>query len=292
MLNIQVGSSTCGQNDKVYTIAEIGINHNGSLENALRLIDHAVDAGYNAVKFQKRTVDIVYTAEDLSKPRESVFGKTNGDLKYGLEFDESQYKTISDYCKSKNIDWFASPWDVPSVDFLERANVIAHKVASACLTDASLLKAIGTTGKPVFLSTGMSTLDQIGRAIKTIGHNKIILLHCVSTYPAKNADLNLSVIDTLRKTFNLNIGYSGHEVGVLPSVIAVAKYGACVVERHITLDRSMWGSDQSASLELSGSRKLISYINECRDLDGSPEKRILDIEVENMRKLRRVDDFK
>jgi N-acetylneuraminate synthase len=292
MLNIQVGSATCGQNEKVYTIAEIGINHNGSLENALRLIDHAVDAGYNAVKFQKRTVDIVYTAEDLGKPRESVFGKTNGDLKYGLEFDESQYKVISDYCKSNDIDWFASPWDVPSVDFLERANVIAHKVASACLTDAALLKAIGSTEKPVFLSTGMSTLNQIGRAIETIGHDKIILLHCVSTYPAKNADLNLAVIETLRNTFNLNVGYSGHEVGVLPSVIAVAKYGACVVERHITLDRSMWGSDQSASLELSGSRKLISYINECSDLDGNPEKRILDIEVENLRKLRRVDDFK
>lgn len=292
MKNFQVGSYTCGQGEKVYAIAEIGINHNGSVENALRLIDHAVDAGYTAVKFQKRTVDIVYSSEDLQKPRESVFGKTNGDLKYGLEFGKAEYKVISDYCKTNKIEWFASPWDVPSVEFLESEDVIAHKVASACLTDASLLKAIGSTGKPVFLSTGMSTLSQIDHAINTIGHDKIALLHCVSTYPAKNTDLNLAVINTLRETFKLNVGYSGHEVGVLPSIIAVAKYGACVVERHITLDRSMWGSDQSASLELSGSRKLISYIDECNDVVGSPEKIILEIEKENMRKLRRVDDFK
>jgi N-acetylneuraminate synthase len=292
MKSIQVGQNRCGDSEKVYTIAEIGINHNGSLENALKLIDHAIEAGYTAVKFQKRTVDVVYSESELNKPRESVFGQTNGDLKYGLEFSATEYNEISNYCKSKNIAWFASPWDEESVGFLESFEVIAHKVASACLTDKSLLSEIGKTEKPVFLSTGMSTLSQIEKAIKAIGHEKIILLHCVSAYPVKNEDLNLAVIETLRKTFNLNVGYSGHEVGVLPSIIAVAKFGACVIERHITLDRAMWGSDQSASLEISGSRKLISYINESFEVVGNSDKVILDIEIENMRKLRRVDDFK
>ena len=288
---VKIGNKFCGQNTKPYTIAEIGINHNGSLETAFKLIDLAVDAGFDAVKFQKRDLSIVYSADELLKPRENFYGATNGDLKRGLEFDLSDYEAIQNYCEKNSIDWFASPWDLNSLAFLERFNVVAHKVASACLTDSNLLKSMGKTGKPIILSTGMSSLDQVRQAVKLIGHDQIVILHCVSTYPAKNSDLNLSVIDTLKSEFNLPVGYSGHEVGVLPSVLAVSTYGATMIERHITLDRSMWGSDQSASLESTGAKKLISYINESYEVVGSPEKKIYDFEIGNLEKLRRVRDF-
>ena len=291
MNSVRIGNKFCGANAKPYTIAEIGINHNGSLETAFKLIDLAVDAGFDAVKFQKRDVSVVYTPEELLKPRENFYGATNGDLKRGLEFDYSDYEEIQNYCNTKSIDWFASPWDLNSLTFLEKFNVVAHKVASACLTDANLLKAMGKTGKPIILSTGMSTLHQVRQAIELIGHDQIVILHCVSTYPAKNSDLNLSVINTLKTEFSLPVGYSGHEVGVLPSVLAVSTYGAKMIERHITLDRSMWGSDQSASLESTGAKKLISYINESYEVIGSPEKKIYDFEIGNLEKLRRVKDF-
>ncbi len=288
---VKIGNKFCGANTKPYTIAEIGINHNGSLETAFKLIDLAVDAGFDAVKFQKRDLSIVYTPEELLKPRENFYGATNGDLKRGLEFDYSDYEKIQNYCDTKSIDWFASPWDLNSLAFLEKFNVVAHKVASACLTDANLLKAMGKTGKPIILSTGMSSLNQVRQAVELIGHDQIVILHCVSTYPAKNSDLNLSVINTLKTEFSLPVGYSGHEVGVLPSVLAVSTYGARMIERHITLDRSMWGSDQSASLESTGAKKLISYINESYEVIGSPEKKIYDFEIGNLEKLRRVKDF-
>lgn len=289
-MTVNVGNKSIGDGEHTYLIAEIGINHNGNLENAYRLIENAKVAGFDAVKFQKRTIEVVYTKEELEQPRENFFGKTNGDLKRGLEFNKEDYSKIDKFCNSLGIDWFASPWDEASVDFLENFGVVAHKIASASLTDKSLLKKIRGTNKPVFLSTGMSSMDQIEKAATSLDINNLILLHAVSSYPVKDSDLNLSVINTLRKAFpNIPIGYSGHEVGVLPSVIAVAKFGAVCVERHITLDRSMWGSDQSASLELPGMVKMVRDIREIPKLIGNGEKMIQEIEIGPMNKLRRVN---
>ena len=276
----------------VYLIAEIGINHNGDLDTAKKLIDEAVIAGFDAVKFQKRNVAIVYTQDDLDRPRDSIYGTTNGQLKYGLEFGAAEYSEIDNYCRNKGIDWFASAWDVTSVDFLENFGVIAHKVASACNSDRKLLERLSETGKPIFLSTGMSELNLIKKAVQILDNSKLVLMHTVSTYPARNNELNLNWINLLRREFpNIPIGYSGHEVGILPSVIAVSKYEACCVERHITLDRSAWGTDQSASLEPIGMRKLVRDIREIPFLHGTQEKIILDSEVEISRKLRRVNDI-
>ncbi len=289
-MTVKVGRKSIGDGENTYLIAEIGINHNGSLDNACRLIENAKVAGFDAVKFQKRTVDVVYTKEELEQPRENFYGKTNGDLKRGLEFSHDAYSKIDKFCRDLGIDWFASPWDEASVDFLEDFGVVAHKIASASLTDKSLLEKISKTKKPVFLSTGMSTLDQINKAVDILDKSNLILLHAVSSYPVKDSDLNLSAINTLRSKFNgIPIGYSGHEVGVLPSVIAVAKFGAVCVERHITLDRAMWGSDQSASLELPGMVKMVRDIREIPKLIGTGEKEIQDIEVGPMNKLRRVN---
>jgi len=276
----------------VYLIAEIGINHNGDLDTAKKLIDEAVIAGFDAVKFQKRNIAIVYSQDDLDRPRESIYGTTNGQLKYGLEFGAAEYSEIDNYCRNKGIDWFASAWDITSVDFLENFGVVAHKVASACNSDRKLLERLSETGKPIFLSTGMSEMNLIKKAVQIFDSSKLVLMHTVSTYPARNDELNLNWINLLRKEFpNIPIGYSGHEVGILPSVIAVSKYEACCVERHITLDRSAWGTDQSASLEPNGMRKLVRDVREISFLHGTQEKIVLDSEVEISRKLRRVNDI-
>ena len=256
------------------------------------MIDNAKAAGFDAVKFQKRTLEVVYSQEELATPRESVFGKTNGDLKKGLEFSEDQYQEIDAHCRQVGIQWFASPWDEASVDFLENFQVVAHKIASASLTDRGLLERLATTGKPLFLSTGMSSIDQIEKAVSLLDNENLVLLHTVSTYPAVDSDLNLSAIETLRRRFpHIPIGYSGHEVGVLPSLIAVAKFGAVCVERHITLDRASWGSDQAASLELPGMVKLARDIREIPKLIGDGKKEILDKEIPIMKKLRRVNSL-
>ena len=292
MSSVKVGPIQVGDEYPTYLIAEIGINHNGSLENAIKLIDNAKAAGFDAVKFQKRTVDVVYSESELSTPRESVFGTTNGDLKRGLEFSRLQYEHIASHCQTIGIQWFASPWDEASVDFLEELNVVAHKVASASLTDKGLLLKIAKTGKPVFLSTGMSNLSQIAKAVELLDDKNLVLLHTVSTYPAVDSDLNLSAIETLRKSFpEIPIGYSGHEVGVLPSLIAVAKYGAVCIERHVTLDRASWGSDQAASLELPGMVKLARDIREIPKLVGTGTKDVIEKEIPIMKKLRRVDSI-
>lgn len=289
---VNIGSTRVGEGEPTYLIAEIGINHNGSLENAIKLIDNAKAAGFDAVKFQKRTVDVVYTEAELNTPRESVFGKTNGDLKRGLEFSLTQYESIAMHCQRVGIQWFASPWDEASVDFLEELEVVAHKVASASLTDKGLLQRLASTGKTILLSTGMSNLEQIARAVAILDHKKLILLHTVSTYPAVDSDLNLSALETLKNSFpEIPVGYSGHEVGVLPSLIAVAKYGAVCVERHVTLDRASWGSDQAASLELPGMVKLARDIREIPKLIGNGKKEILEKEIPIMKKLRRVDSI-
>lgn len=292
MPTVNIGSTRVGVGEPTYLIAEIGINHNGSLENAIKLIDNAKAAGFDAVKFQKRTVDVVYTEAELNTPRESVFGKTNGDLKRGLEFSRTQYESIAMHCQRVGIQWFASPWDEASVDFLEELDVVAHKVASASLTDKGLLERLASTGKPILLSTGMSNLEQIARAVAILDHKKLILLHTVSTYPAVDSDLNLSALETLKNSFpDIPVGYSGHEVGVLPSLIAVARYSAVCIERHVTLDRASWGSDQAASLELPGMVKLARDIREIPKLVGNGKKEIIEKEIPIMKKLRRVDSI-
>ena len=283
---VKIANKTIGKDNQCFVIAEIGINHNGSINNAKRLIDVACLHGCDAVKFQKRTVDVVYTKEELEMPRQSVFGSTNGDLKRGLEFGYDEYKQIDEYCKKKNILWFASEWDKGSVDFTEQFDVCAHKASSACLTDIELLKYMRSTGKPLFISTGMSTIDEIDRAIEAIGLDNTVLFHCTSTYPCENDEININVIPNLIRRYDCPIGYSGHEKGILPSALAVVA-GACAVERHITIDRTMWGSDQAASLEPEGLRKLVRDVRSVKYIMGDGIKRVYDSELPVKKKLRR-----
>lgn len=322
MNTILIGNSKVGTGEPCFVIAEIGINHNGSVEIAKQLIDLAVKTGCQAVKFQKRSIPVVYTAEELAKPRtfdrsfvdnvlercrrygydalpvesqarlaENPEATTNGDLKYALEFNEPEYREIDAYCREKGILWSASPWDLASVEFLEGFDIPFYKVASASLTDRELLRAIARTGKPVVLSTGMSTMEQVRIAVEIIGSVPVALLHCVSTYPAKDEDLNLQVITTLQEEFpDLPIGYSGHENGSTLAVCAVA-LGACIIERHITLDRTMPGSDQAASLEPFRLDLMASNIRRLERALGSAEKRVIPAEVAVQQKLRRVQDF-
>lgn len=274
-------------NGRCFVVSEIGINHNGSVDIAKKLIDAAKEAGADAVKFQKRTVEIVYSPEELDRPRESHFGNTNRDLKLGLEFGRREYDEIDRHCREKEILWFASPWDTESVKFLEQFGVPCYKVASACITDKELLKAINETKKPVIVSTGMSTRFQVDEVYDCI-EAPVAFLACTGAYPANIIDLNLERIHTLQKLYpRIPIGYSGHEVGIWSSLCAVAM-GACIVERHLTLDRAMWGSDQAASLEPMAFAKLVTEIRDFEKARGSGELRLLDCEVEVMKKLRRV----
>lgn len=283
---VKIGNKLIGDNEPIFIVAEIGINHNGDINIAKKLIDMAVFAGCDAVKFQKRTIELVYTQEELAKERENPFGPTNGDLKRGLEFGEKEYQEIDRYCRERGIIWFASPWDVKSVDFLEKFNVPCYKIASACLTDEELLSRVRATGKPVIMSTGMSTPEEIWRAVNILGTENLILLHCTSTYPSKLEELNLNAIPWFKKTFNCPIGYSGHETGIVEPVMAVLK-GACVVEKHISLDRAMWGSDHAASLEPNGLNRLIRDIRLIPTCLGDGEKRVYDSEIPIIQKLRK-----
>jgi len=284
---IKIGDKLIGDGHPCYLIGEIGINHNGNMEIAKSLITVAKNAGWNAVKFQKRTIDIVYTAEELAKPRENPFGPTNGDLKRGLEFGFEQYQKINEFCREMEIPWFASPWDEPSVDFLEKFPVPCYKIASASLTDDSLLRRVRATGKTILLSTGMSTYPEVDHAVDVLGKENLVLIHTCSCYPSNYNELNLRVIPELRKRYGLLVGYSGHETGI-PSSVAAAALGACVVERHITLDRSMWGSDQAASLEPSGITRLARDIRLVETSMGDGVKRVEEREIAVMKKLRRV----
>ena len=286
MTNVLIGNKKVGDGQLCFIIAEIGINHNGDIDIAKRLIDLAKLSGCDAIKFQKRTIDVVYSAEELAKPRENPFGETNGDLKYGLEFGLEEYKEFDKYCRDKNIMWFASCWDEGSVDFIDQFNVPCYKIASASLTDDELLKYTKAKGKPIIMSTGMSTLEQIDHAVEIIGKDNLIILHTTSTYPAFYEELNLSVIPALRKRYGVPVGYSGHESGIASSVAAVA-LGACVVERHITLDRAMWGSDQAASLGPSGVIKMINEIRLVETSMGDGVKRVIEREEPIIKKLRR-----
>jgi N-acetylneuraminate synthase len=284
---VKIANKIIGGGEQTFIVAEIGINHNGSLDTAKKLIDVALEAGCDAVKFQKRTIEVVYTPEELARPRESVFGNTNGDLKRGLEFGEKEYAEIDRYCKEKGILWFASPWDEVSADFLEKFDIPCYKIASASLTDDNLLRHVRSKGKPVILSTGMSAVEQIRHAVEVLGEEDLIILHCTSTYPGADEELNLKVIPWLKEQFSCPIGYSGHEVGVYSSLVA-AVLGACVVERHITLDRAMWGSDQAASLEPTGIRRLVRDIRRLPVWLGDGKKRVYDSELPILQKLRRV----
>ncbi len=290
MAEIKVGNTFIGDGHPCYVVAEIGINHNGDVDIAKRLIDVAASAGCNAVKFQKRTVEIVYSAEELARPRESPFGETNGDLKYGLEFGLEEYQEIDRYCKEKKITWFASCWDEASVDFIAQFDVPAYKVASASLTDDNLLRHTRAQGKPLLVSTGMSTLEQIDHAVDVMGKEDLVILHTTSTYPALYEELNLRVIPMLHQRYNIPIGYSGHETGLSTSIASVAM-GACMVERHITLDRSMWGSDQAASVEPQGVQRLVRDIRLVETAMGDGVKQVTEREVPVMKKLRRVDSM-
>lgn len=284
---VRIGNKIVGDGYPCFIIAEIGINHNGSVSLAKKMIDIAVTTGCDAVKFQKRTVDVVYTKEELAKERNSVFGKTNGDLKRGLEFGKEEYREIDNYCRQHGIMWFASCWDEQSVDFMEEFDVPCYKIASASLTDDSLLKHTKAKGKPVLLSTGMSTMEQIRHAVEILGEDDLIVYHCTSTYPSNADETNLRVIETFRKEFSCPIGYSGHERGVTPSVLAVA-LGANSVERHITTDRTNWGSDQAASLEMAGLYHLVRDVRQTPVLLGDGEKVVYPRELPIIDKLRRV----
>ncbi len=287
---VKIGNKLIGHDQPVFVIAEVGINHNGDLETCKKLIDVAVDAGCDTVKFQKRTIDVVYSKEALAKERESPFGTKNGDLKRGLEFGLDEYKEIDRYCKEKGIIWFASPWDVQSVDFLEKLDVPCYKIASACLTDKKMLQKIKEIGKPVILSTGMSSMEQINAAVDFLGEENLVILHCTSTYPTAEDEHDLNVITSFRKHFNCPIGYSGHEPGVHPTIMAAA-LGACVLERHITLDRAMYGSDQAASLEKRGLEIICKVVKKAPMYLGGYTKKVFDSEKPIIEKLRRVDDL-
>ena len=286
---IKFGNRMMGDGHPAYIIAEIGINHNGDLEIAKKIIDAAVHAGADAVKFQKRTPEVSTPLEQQKVMRETPWGYiTYLDYRYKVEFNEEQYREIDRYCKEKGIDWMVSVWDEPAVDFMEKFDTPAYKVPSASLTDHNLLKYVRKTGKPVIISTGMSTMEQIHKGVNAVGEDNLLIMHCTSTYPCEPEELNLRMIETLRKEFPKNpIGYSGHEVGLVPSAVAVA-LGACSVERHMTLDRAMWGSDQAASVEPGGFERLVKYIRVTEAGLGDGVKKVYDSEKGSMKKLRRV----
>jgi N-acetylneuraminate synthase len=272
---------------QLFFIAEIGINHNGDVRIARKLIEQAKAAGCDAVKFQKRTIDVVYTADTLDQPRESPWGGTQRAQKEGLEFGEEEYDEIDRHCRQLEIQWSASAWDVPSQEFLAQYNCPFNKVASAMTTHEEFITKVAAEGKPTFLSTGMCTLDEIDRAVEIFKSAAcpIVLMHTVATYPAQESDLNLAAINTLRDRYMLPIGYSGHEASGSPSVMA-AMMGAVAIERHITLDRAMYGSDQAASLELSGLLNVLGMIRKIPACVGDGVKRVLPAEEGVAGKLR------
>ena len=271
----------------IFFIAEIGINHNGDMKICKQLIDLAVTAGCDAVKFQKRDIDSVYSKEFLDSPRQSPWGNTQRDQKIGIEFNKDEYQEIDNYCKKKNIEWFASSWDLKSQQFLREFNCKYNKIASAMLVNLELLKMVAEEKKYTFISTGMSTLEDIEKAVNIFREKScpFELMHCVSTYPMKISDANLNTIKTLREKFKCNVGYSGHETGLTISYAAAA-IGVSSIERHITLDRAMYGSDQAASVSTQGILKLVREIRKIETAMGDGVKRVIEEELPIAKKLR------
>ena len=287
---VKLNEKWVGDGHPTYIVGEIGVNHNGDINIAKKLIEAAYSAGLDAVKFQKRTPEICVPFDQQSRMRDTPWGYISYlDYRRKTEFGADEYQEIDRYCKELGIDWFASPWDELSVDFLENYSPVCHKVPSASLTDHRLLRHLRATGRPLILSTGMSRLDQIEKAVDVIGLDNLIITHATSAYPCEPEQLNLKMIGTLKEKYPVPIGYSGHEVGLITSVIAVA-LGACLVERHITLDRAMWGSDQSASVEPGGLRRLVKYIRVAELSLGDGVKKVYDSELSQIEKLRRVSD--
>jgi N-acetylneuraminate synthase len=285
---IKIGRRLLGDAHPTYVVAEIGVNHNGDLDLTKKLIQAAAHAGVDAVKFQKRTPELCVPPEQRNVMRETPWGYiTYLEYRYKVEFNLEQYQEIDRYCHKLGITWFSSVWDEPSVDFLENFNPVAYKIPSASLTDHNLLRHLKKTGRPLILSTGMSTMDQIQAAVDVIGPDNVMITHATSTYPCDPEELNLKVIPVLRERFPFPIGYSGHEVGLIPTIVAVA-LGACLVERHITLDRAMWGSDQAASVEPGGFERLVKYIRVSEQSLGDGVKRVYDSELPSLKKLRRI----
>ncbi len=284
---IKIGDRLVGEGHPTYIIAEIGINHNGSIEIAKELIKSSFDAGVDAVKFQKRTPELCVPEHQKNQMRDTPWGYISYlDYRYQVEFGQEEYEEIDAYCKSLGIDWLASAWDIPSLEFIDAFAPPAHKVPSALLTDHKLLRAMKDTGRAVILSTGMSTMEEIRGAVEILGLENLLICHTTSSYPCPPDELNLKMIHTLQAEFDCPIGYSGHEVGLVPSALAVA-LGASLVERHVTLDRAMWGSDQAASIEPHGVRTLVKYIRVTEKSMGDGEKQVYESEQSSLKKLRR-----
>lgn len=286
---IKLGNKLVGDGHPAYIIAEIGINHNGDLEIAKQMVRAAAHAGADAVKFQKRTPEVCTPPEQQKQMRETPWGYISYlDYRFKVEFDKQAYTEIDKLARELGVDWLVSVWDEQSVDFMEQFDTPAYKIPSASLTDHSLLKHVRKTGKPIIVSTGMSTMDEIHRGIEAVGLDNLIIMHTTSAYPCDPDELNLRMIETLRQEFPNNpIGYSGHEVGLVPSAVAVA-LGATSVERHFTLDRAMWGSDQAASVEPGGFEKLVKYIRVTEQAMGDGVKKVYESEMSSLKKLRRV----
>jgi N-acetylneuraminate synthase len=289
MARVSIGKRMIGDGEPVYIIAEIGINHNGSLKKALKLVKGARDAGCDCVKFQKRTPELCVPKGQWNVERDTPWGRmTYIEYRHKVELSVSDYQQIDEYCRKKGIDWTASCWDEESVDFINAFDVPFYKAASASLTDISLLMKKRSTGKPLMISTGMSTEEEIVKAVELIGRENLMIAHSTSTYPCKPEELNLRMIHTLKKMFpEVPIGYSGHETGLSPTLAAVA-LGATFVERHITLDRAMWGTDQAASVEVSGFRRLVENIRDVEESLGDGVKKVYDSELGPKQKLRRI----
>lgn len=289
---VKIGSKWVGDDQPCFIVAEIGLNHNSDINIAKKLIDSAVKAGCDAVKFQKRTPEKCVPHDQWNIERDTPWGRmTYIDYRHKMEFNKNDYGEIDSYCKKKGIIWFASCWDEESVDFMDQFNPPCYKIPSAGLTDKGLLLHLHAKNKPIILSTGMSTMEQINKAVEILDPDNLIILHCVSTYPAKPEELNLRMIQALKQQFpHIPIGYSGHEINLAPSIMA-ATLGACMIERHITLDRAMWGTDQAASMELRGIELLVRDIHNWESAKGDGVKRVLESEIPIMAKLRRKKDF-
>jgi N-acetylneuraminate synthase len=285
---VKIGNRLIGEGQPTFFIAEIGINHNGDLDVAKKLIDAAALAGCDAVKFQKRTPELCVPAEQRNLMRETPWGlMTYMEYRHRVEFGMEEYSEIARYCREKSIMWFASCWDKPSVDFMKHFDFPCYKIASASLTDEDLLRHINEAAKPMILSTGMSTMEEIRRAVSLLDQDRLLIAHSTSSYPCKPSELNLHMIETLRCEFDCPVGYSGHEVG-LQTTLAAAARGACFVERHITLDRAMWGSDQAASVEPGGLLRLVRDIRVIESALGDGVKHVYESELPLIQRLRRV----